>query len=78
MNKTGFERTGFDGIHVCASGVFLGEHKNGCFVRDKWIDNPCINIIQEQVDKSKKWLRAHAKRVEYINTNHSSYGLNTM
>ena len=58
---TGYERHGFEGVHVCGNGLFL-KHSD------------CMELVQEQVDLSKEWLRKYAKPIDCINTRHSSYG----
>ncbi|MFZ0512732.1 MAG: hypothetical protein WAM14_14085 [Candidatus Nitrosopolaris sp.] len=63
MKQTGYERTGFDGIHLCGDGVYNDKHHD------------CEPVNQEQVESSKKWLEEYARPAMFINTRHSSHGL---
>jgi hypothetical protein len=72
-SKTGFERKGFDNIHVCMVGAFLtADHRNKLEYGNA---SYCRPVESKQVEICKDWLRKCAKKQDLVNLSHTSYGL---
>jgi hypothetical protein len=69
LKKTGYEKTGFDGVHVCEWQVVDKEIKN-CGKPPK-----CQTPKTNEVELCKQWIKEHMEPYPLINLAHSSYGL---
>jgi hypothetical protein len=69
LRKTGYERVGFDGIHVCYGGVYYNKEGSYNYGRD---NEP---VDKEMVEYCIDWIRKYMKPHTMINLGHTSYGL---